>query len=180
VQLILWRHAQARDGSPDLARELTDHGRKQARAMAAWLAPRLPAAARLVASPALRSRQTAQALRTPDLIDPRIAPEAGLDKHLAAIGRSIGADTDTDTGAGAGAGADARDRLANPAEALDERRVLVIVGHQPTLGRLASHLLGGQALDWRIRKGAIWWLATRAREGHARFWLRAVIDPDML
>ena len=178
MQLILWRHAQARDGSPDLARELTDHGREQARAMAAWLAPRLPVAARLVASPALRSRQTAQALRTPDLIDPRIAPEAGLDKHLAAIGRSIGADPDPN--ADADADADVRELRANPAEALDERRVLVIVGHQPTLGRLAGHLLGGQALDWRIRKGAIWWLATRAREGHARFWLRAVIDPDML
>ena len=168
MQLVLWRHAQAGEGSPDLARELTAHGREQARAMAAWLAPRLPAGARLVASPALRSRQTAQALRTPDLIDPRIAPEADLDEHLAAIGRAGGAD------------AGRHDRIGNPPEALDEGRVLVLVGHQPTLGRLASQLLAGEPLDWRIRKGAIWWLATRAREGHARFWLRAVIDPDTL
>ena len=120
--------------------------------MAAWLAPRLPQGARLIASPALRSQQTARALREPDLIDARIAPEADLDEHLAAIGSPV-ADAD---------------------------RALVLVGHQPGLGRLVSHLLAGQPLDWRMRKGAIWWLATRARDGHARFWLRAVIDPDTL
>lgn len=165
MDLIVWRHAHAREGSPDLARELTDRGREQARAMAAWLAPRLPAGARLVASPALRSRQTAQALREPDLIDPRIAPEAGLHEHLAAIGWP----------ADAAAAVSGSDRHAT-----DHERALVLVGHQPTLGRLASQLLAGQALEWRIRKGAVWWLATRAREGHARFWLRAVIEPDML
>lgn len=164
MQLVLWRHAQAREGSPDLARELTERGHEQARAMAAWLRPRLPAAARLMASPALRSRQTARALGEPAVIDPRIAPEAGLHEHLAAIGWPM-----DDAGA-----AGLERHAAGP------DRALVLVGHQPTLGRLASHLLAGEALEWRIRKGAIWWLATRAREGHARFWLRAVIDPDML
>lgn len=159
MQLILWRHAQAHDGSPDLARELTAHGREQARAMAAWLGPRLPARRRLLASPALRSRQTAEALAEPDRIDARIAPDASLEDHLAVIGRQP-----------PGAGGDP----------VSDAGTLVLVGHQPTLGQLASHLLAGQALDWRVRKGAIWWLATRAREGHARFWLRAVIDPATL
>ena len=122
--------------------------------MAAWLVPRLPAQRRLVASPALRSRQTAEALAEAFEIDARIAPTASLDDHLAVIGEP---------------------RAGGPAAP-----ALVLVGHQPVLGRLASHLLAGHALDWRVRKGAIWWLATRAREGHTRFWLRAVIDPDTL
>ena len=127
--------------------------------MAAWLGPRLPARRRLLASPALRSRQTAEALAESVEIDVRIAPDASLEDHLAVIGQ-----LPRDTG---------REPVIDPV-------ALVLVGHQPTLGQVASHLLAGQALDWRVRKGAIWWLATRAREGHARFWLRAVIDPATL
>ena len=41
MDLILWRHAEAIDGMPDLARKLTPKGAKQAREMAAWLRPRL-------------------------------------------------------------------------------------------------------------------------------------------
>ena len=40
MELILWRHAEAEDGVPDSARELTDKGLKQARVMAEWLKPR--------------------------------------------------------------------------------------------------------------------------------------------
>jgi len=44
MDLILWRHAEAEDagGKPDLERNLTRHGRKQAARMAEWLKPRLP------------------------------------------------------------------------------------------------------------------------------------------
>jgi phosphohistidine phosphatase len=37
MELILWRHAEAEDGIPDMARELTSKGKKQAKHMAAWL-----------------------------------------------------------------------------------------------------------------------------------------------
>ena len=37
MNLLLWRHAEAQDGDPDLARELTARGRKQAEKMAHWL-----------------------------------------------------------------------------------------------------------------------------------------------
>ena len=37
MDLILWRHADAEDGSPDLRRALTRKGEKQAEHMAAWL-----------------------------------------------------------------------------------------------------------------------------------------------
>ena len=41
MNLILWRHAEAEDGVPDLERGLTDKGRRQADAAARWLRPYL-------------------------------------------------------------------------------------------------------------------------------------------
>ena len=62
MELILWRHAEARDGAPDVSRELTGKGLKQAKNMAEWLKPRLPRGTRILASPAARCQQTAEAL----------------------------------------------------------------------------------------------------------------------
>jgi phosphohistidine phosphatase SixA len=33
---------------------------------------------------------------------------------------------------------------------------VIVVGHQPTLGQLATLLLAGVEADWTIKKGAIW------------------------
>ncbi|GAB4174430.1 MAG: histidine phosphatase family protein [Wenzhouxiangellaceae bacterium] len=80
---LLWliRHAQARDahpGEPDQARELTRQGRRQAEALARWLAPRIAAHDPLIlVSPAIRTRVTAEiALRPVD--QPRIRIEDAL------------------------------------------------------------------------------------------------------
>jgi phosphohistidine phosphatase len=81
VDLILWRHAEAEDGANDLARELTAKGRKQAERMAAWLRGRLPADYLLVASPALRAQQTAEALGPPKTVKD-IAPGAAVSAIL--------------------------------------------------------------------------------------------------
>lgn len=62
MDLILWRHAEAGDGMPDVTRELTGKGRRQARAMAEWLESRLPKGVRILTSPASRCQQTAAAL----------------------------------------------------------------------------------------------------------------------
>ncbi|EQD36582.1 phosphohistidine phosphatase, SixA, partial [mine drainage metagenome] len=40
--LILWRHAEAEEGFPDLARALTERGHQQARQVAHWLKTHLP------------------------------------------------------------------------------------------------------------------------------------------
>src|SRR6476646_10869144 len=61
MDLILWRHAEAEEGGPDLARALTGKGRKQAAHVAEWLQQRLPAKFALLASPAVRAQQTAEA-----------------------------------------------------------------------------------------------------------------------
>jgi phosphohistidine phosphatase len=61
----------------------------------------------------------------------------------------------------------------------DAERVIV-VGHQPTLGEVAAHLIGGGAGDVAVRKGAIHWFATRERGGRIETVLKVVLDPEML
>jgi len=78
MDLILWRHADAEDGRPDLERELTRQGRKQAAAVAKWLLKRLPQDFAVVSSPAVRARQTAEALGKPVQIDNLLAPGASV------------------------------------------------------------------------------------------------------
>lgn len=53
---------------------------------------------------------------------------------------------------------------------------VVIVGHQPTLGQVAARLVGA-ASEISIKKGAIWWFASR---GGGEATLRAVLNPDLL
>jgi len=54
--------------------------------------------------------------------------------------------------------------------------VKLVVGHQPTLGRVAALLLSGAEADWDIGKGALWWIA----RANGRIALRAVVDPELL
>ena len=66
MHIILWRHVEAEAGFDDLARRLTDKGRKQARCGASWLKRRLPPGYRLWISEAVRSRETVEYLRGAD------------------------------------------------------------------------------------------------------------------
>lgn len=150
MELILWRHAEAEDGSPDAARALTPKGRKQARAMARWLRKRLPAGCRILVSPATRAQQTA----------------AALDLPFATVAK-------VDVGAGPAA-------LLEAAGWPGQGGAALVVGHQPTLGRAAALALTGHAADWAVKKGAVWWLARRTRDGAAEVVLRAVLGPDLV
>ena len=58
MDLILWRHAEAEEGGPDLERRLTARGHKHAARVAKWLLQRLPSKCTVIASPARRARQT--------------------------------------------------------------------------------------------------------------------------
>lgn len=150
MDLILWRHAEAVDGLPDLARKLTPKGAKQAREMAAWLGPRLPKHTRVIVSPAERTRQTATAL-TEDFETVRsIAPNASPTAILAAAGWP------------------------------DFKGAVVVVGHQPTLGMVAAMLIAGEPMPWSVKKGAVWWLSHRVRGEQPQVVLRAVVSPDLL
>jgi phosphohistidine phosphatase len=150
MDLILWRHAEAEDGVPDGDRALTRKGHKQAAAVAAWLCDRLPKRARILVSPATRAQQTAAALEQPFTTTREI-----------------------------GVGASATD-LVEAAGWPDAGGTVVIVGHQPTLGRVAALLITGDEADWVIKKGALWWLTRRVRDGDGEVVLRAVIGPDLV
>jgi phosphohistidine phosphatase len=74
--------------------------------------------------------------------------------------------------------------LALPEEALavagwpDARGAVMLIGHQPWLGQLASLLLTGVAKDLTIKKSNAWWIARRQRDQGNELYLRAVLAPD--
>ena len=89
MELILWRHADAADGEPDLQRELTVKGHRQAQSVANWLNHRLPEDAIILSSPARRTQQTADALGRRYETLPGLAPGADAMSVLLAVrGRS--------------------------------------------------------------------------------------------
>jgi phosphohistidine phosphatase len=150
MDLILWRHAEAEPGEPDLGRRLTSKGLKQAERMGNWLDQHLPDSARILVSPADRAQQTALALRRKFRTVDELGPGAPVAAVLAA------------------------------ANWPDSREPVVIVGHQPTLGAVASYLLAGDEAYWSIRKGAAWWLSNRDRSGPSAVLLRVAIGPDFV
>ncbi|MCP4638603.1 MAG: histidine phosphatase family protein [Methyloversatilis sp.] len=148
MDLILWRHAEALDTVPDASRKLSSRGEKQARQMAAWLKPRLPRQTRILASPATRCQQTVQALGLEFETSRLLSTDASVADLIAA--------TEWPTAGGA----------------------VLVVGHQPTLGRLAALLLSGQEAEWTVKKGAVWWLTNRVRNDAAQNILRCSLCAD--
>ena len=159
MDLILWRHADA--GEPgagllddDLQRPLTQRGEKQAKRMAEWLNCFLPESTRILCSPALRTRQTADTLGRKVRTVDALLPGASHTQALTA------------------------------ARWPDRREPVLLVGHQPMLGQLAAYLMAGagtlDAPPWAVRKGAVWWLRQRDREGVAEVVLVSVRTPEKL
>src|SRR5262249_57120322 len=83
MDLILWRHAEAEPGEPDLGRRLTAKGHKQAEKVAEWLEPHLPDNCRILVSPAQRAQQTAAVLGRKYKTVPEIGPGASPEEVLA-------------------------------------------------------------------------------------------------
>ncbi len=54
------------------------------------------------------------------------------------------------------------------------------MGRQPTLGAVIACLLGVPDEDFSVRKGAVWWLRTREREGRAQTIVVTVQTPELL
>lgn len=153
MDLLLWRHAEAEVAEPgmsDADRPLTARGERQAQRAAAWLNRQLPSGTRVLVSPAVRAQQTAAALGFKLRTDPALAPEGHVDALLTA------------------------------ARWPDGRSPVLIVGHQPTLGLAAAYLLSGHAQPWSVRKGSVWWLRGRVREGVLQVVLHTVVPPEML
>jgi phosphohistidine phosphatase len=150
LELILWRHAEAEESMPDRSRKLTQRGHKHAARIAEWLQQRLPSKFVVLASPAERTRQTAQALGVPFKTVEALAPGASVSDILDA------------------------------AEWPDRKGAVIVVGHQPDLGRVAAYLVSGAEADWTLKKGGLWWLTNRVRNDEAQVVVRASIAPDLI
>ena len=153
MDLILWRHAEAEeasDGGDDLARVLTSRGEKQAARMAAWLDRQLPEGLRVLASPARRTEQTANALGRKFKMRAELLPGGSVEDllELAQWPRAKGA--------------------------------VLVVGHQPVLGQTIAQLLEFQAAECAVRKGAVWWLRQRQRLDQSQTVLLTVQSPEFL
>ncbi|MBH1957569.1 MAG: histidine phosphatase family protein [Burkholderiales bacterium] len=157
MDLILWRHAEAEeipeaelDAHRDIERKLTSRGEKQAARMAEWLDRQLPGSTRILASPARRCEQTALAL-----------------------GRKFKTRTELAPG-------------ATPGELLElvqwplSKTPMLVIGHQPMLGQVIAQLLGLIESDCAIKKGALWWLRTRERDGQMQTVVVTVQSPELL
>ena len=157
MDLILWRHAEAEDwpegdpqASSDLDRSLTARGEKQAARMAVWLDRQLPEGTRIVVSPARRCEQTALALGRKFRLRPEIAPGASTAQLL--------------------------ELVQWPSAKLP----VLVIGHQPTLGQTIAQLLGLRESDCPVKKGALWWLRKRDRDGQVKTVVVTVQSPEVL
>ena len=153
MDLILWRHAEAIDlelVGDDMARYLTSKGEKQAARMAAWLDRQMPDGAKVYASPAPRAEQTARALERKFKISPALAPLATPEQLLELVQWPHG------------------------------KGCVLVIGHQPTLGQVIARLLGLQASECAMKKGAIWWLRHRERDEAGKTVVVTVQSPDLV
>ena len=159
MHLILWRHAEAQEhpdpiagrqgDAQDLARALTARGEKHAARMAAWLNRQLPNGTRILASPARRTEQTVLALDRKFKLRDELGPGAD---PLALL-----------------------DLVQWP----NAKAPVLVVGHQPTLGQVIAHLLGLVEDACPVKKGAVWWLHQRERDGVVQTVLLTVQTPEL-
>jgi phosphohistidine phosphatase len=153
MDLILWRHAEAVEAQGDMSdddRPLTPKGLRQAQRMAHWLNQHIPESTRVLVSPALRTQQTAEALKRKMRTLPALGTEASVEA------------------------------LLHAARWPDSREPVLVIGHQPTLGMAAAYLVAGAALPWTLRKGGIWWLRQRQRVDRDEVIVQTVLGPDQV
>ncbi len=157
MDLILWRHAEAEDleetedgGGSDLSRRLTAKGEKQAARMAAWLDRQLGDGVRIWCSPSVRTEQTVLALGRKYRVRAELGPDGGVDDLLQVV------------------------------QWPEARSPALVVGHQPTLGRVVARLLGWREEECAIRKGAVWWLRQREKHGQLQTVILTVQTPELL
>jgi len=115
LRLILIRHADADPGKPDELRRLNETGREQARALGEQLAANGVEPDALLTSPLLRARETGDA-----------------------IAGELGCESEPNDALAPGATADAVRRAVE-----GRGETVIVVGHQPDCGQIASELGDG-------------------------------------
>ena len=157
MDLILWLHAEAevaQEGEDDLSRALTKKGERQAARMAAWLDRHLPEGTRVLVSPAVRTQQTVAPLGRKFKLRDELVPETSVDDVLGLL-------------------------KWQEATGPQIKGSVLLVGHQPYLGQLVAKLLGMQEHHCPVRKGGVWWLRTRVRDGQPQTLLLTVACPEL-
>ncbi|MCC6729287.1 MAG: phosphohistidine phosphatase SixA [Chthonomonadales bacterium] len=154
MQLYLLRHGvaeEARGALSDAERRLTEEGVEQMRAVGHALAHRGLRLDALLSSPLARARETArivaEALDAPLAVEPSLAGGFSLGALQEIVGRHA-----------------------------DVRRAM-LVGHEPSLSRVAGQLVGGAAIE--LKKGGLIWIeADRLEPGGGV--LRWLVTPSLL
>ncbi|MDR3212196.1 MAG: phosphohistidine phosphatase SixA [Planctomycetota bacterium] len=155
MELFLMRHADAEmRARDDFSRVLTEKGQRQTEKMAAWLKRLGVSPEKVVTSPYLRARETAE-LMARELSSPPPQVAEGL-----ASGMTVAS------------GCSLIHEHASPDSSL------FLVGHTPDLDRLASHLLGAKDIVVEMRKAAVAHLEM-TRSGFAGSVLRWLINPKL-
>jgi len=118
--------------------------------MGQWLDRQLPEGVRVMASPSLRTEETAKALGRKYKLKTELLPQAQHHDLLLAAGWP------------------------------DAKMSVVLIGHQPVLGQTIAYLLGLPAGECAVRKGAVWWLRSRVREAVTQTVVVTVQTPELL
>ena len=163
ANLILWRHADAEVDSvtgKDADRALSKSGLKDADRMAKWLHKHLPENTEILCSPARRCLETLAALQQLDGVDTQHEGK----KYSVQIVDFLSVDSTAQT------------ILKNVAND-DSSKTLLLIGHQPNLGRVIAKLLGMNEGACVVKKGALWWLRQRLMVGKSQTYLYAVRNP---
>jgi phosphohistidine phosphatase len=118
--------------------------------MGQWLDRQLPEGVRVMSSPAIRCEQTVKTLGRKVKYKSDLSPDATLDDFLASVGWP------------------------------DSKMSVLVVGHQPVLGQAIAYLLGIPTGECSVRKGAVWWLRSRVRDGQTQTVVVSVQTPELL
>lgn len=156
MRLFFLRHAEAEDGPVDAERALTGKGRRDARRMGSYLASLGTEFTACFSSPLVRARETAE------LVLARCRPVRGVELVL----------TD-DLLNGVAKAAFARRLAGLPADA-----VVLLVGHEPSLGMHVRRFLGIESeLALPLSKGMVVRIDSEDRRKGA---LRLLVGPKQL
>ena len=155
MNLLLWRHAEAEALGNDLARELTVKGKEQARKMAQWINIHFYQDYICWVSQAKRTQQTAFFLTENMIINSKLNPGVDVQKIIGELAK-LKSDTN-----------------------------LILVGHQPWIGKLALCLINRSHYPDNyvsFKKANIWWLENKDGFNHSStfFHLKAVLSPALL
>ena len=157
--LYILRHAEAEDLSPsglDADRALTDAGAKRMKAIARVIAKMEPGFDAVLVSPLLRARQTAE----PVLAACRFKGEPRVTEALLP-------------------GSDPKNLLEELAES--EWKSVLVVGHEPHMGRLVGRLVSGRRdVEVPMKKAALAIFEIHPHLGESRAELKAYLPPRLL